>query len=210
MILKEAIPHSSRVQRRVNGGRVWQNPLSKTSRLEKDRVKWEDLPAFTKEFDWLLSSSSNDFFEQIEVQSQDLCEGNQVLTEVKIFKDWTFVVHVNNRKVAKETVCVFELGASNYFRSCTKLLYYIISVTICCSAHRTKVLSRSCKFPSPKMNLNAFLCRFPTAFGKYITILDQVRKIRRFRSISFEFQGFENRPRICFLPFRILYCKPVL
>ena len=115
MILKEAFSQASRVQRRVNGGRVWQYPLSKTSRLEKDRVKWEDLPAFTKEFDWLLSSSSNDFFEWIKVQSQDLCEDNQVLTEVKIFKDWTFVVHVNSRKVSKETIGVFKLGASNYF-----------------------------------------------------------------------------------------------
>ena len=51
MILKEAFPEASRVQRRVNGGRVWQYPLSKTSRLEEDRVKWEDLQAFTKEFD---------------------------------------------------------------------------------------------------------------------------------------------------------------
>ena len=49
-----------------NGGRVWQYPLSKTSRSEEDRVyKWEDLPAFTKEFDWLLSNSSDDFFEWI-------------------------------------------------------------------------------------------------------------------------------------------------
>ena len=112
MILKEAFPEASRVQRRVNGGRVWQYPLSKISRLEEDRVKWEDLPAFTKEFDWLLSSSSDDFFECIKVQSQDLCEDNCVLTEVKIFKDWTFVVHVNSRKVAKETVGVFQLGAS--------------------------------------------------------------------------------------------------
>ena len=109
MILKEAFPQASRVQRRVNGGRVWQYPLSKTSRLEEDRVKWEDLKAFTKEFNWLLSTSSDDFFEWIKVQSQDLCEVNRVLTEVKIFKDWTFVVHVNSRKVGKETVGVFQL-----------------------------------------------------------------------------------------------------
>ena len=51
-------------------------------------------------------------FSGFKVQSQDLCEGSRVLTEVKIFKDWTFVVHVNSRKVAKETVGVFELGAS--------------------------------------------------------------------------------------------------
>ena len=40
IILKEAFPQASRVQRRVNGGRVWQYPLSKTSRLEEDRVKF--------------------------------------------------------------------------------------------------------------------------------------------------------------------------
>ena len=44
--------------------------------LQEDRVKWEALLAFTKEFDWLLSSSSDDFFEWIKVQSQDLCEGS--------------------------------------------------------------------------------------------------------------------------------------
>ena len=63
---------------------------------------------------------------------------------------------------------------------------------------------------SSKINLNAYLYRFPTVFGKYIRILDQVRKIRQFHSIPFEFQGFKNRPQICFLPFRILYCKPIL
>ena len=73
MIFKKAFPHASRVQRRVNGGRVWQYPLSKTSSLKEDRVEWEDLPAYTKEFDWLLSSSSDDFFEWIKVQSQTEC-----------------------------------------------------------------------------------------------------------------------------------------
>ena len=63
---------------------------------------------------------------------------------------------------------------------------------------------------SSKINLNAYLYRFPTVFGKYIRILDQVRKIRQFHSIPFEFQGFKNRPQICFLPFHILYCKPIL
>ena len=44
------------------------------------------------------------------------------------------------------------------------------------------------------MNLNSFLCRFPTVFCKCIRILDQVSQIRRFHWISFEFQRFENRP----------------
>lgn len=133
MILKEAFPQASRVQQRVNGGWVWQYPHSKTSRLEEDRVKWEDLPAFTKEFDWLLSSSSDDSFEWIKVQSQDLCEGNRVLIEVKIFKDWTFVVHFNSRKVAKETVGVFELGAS---KKAVGYLFHVLNRFRLCKGSR--------------------------------------------------------------------------
>ena len=56
-ILREVFPEANRVQRRVNGCRTWQYPLSKKSNLEIDTVKWEDLPTFTKEFGWLLSSS---------------------------------------------------------------------------------------------------------------------------------------------------------
>ena len=55
-----------------------------------------------------------------------------------------------------------------------------------------------------------FYAVFPLVIGKCIRILDQVSKIRRFHSIPFEFQGFENRPQICFLPSRILHCKPIL
>ena len=55
------------------------------------------------------------------------------------------------------------------------------------------------------MNLNAFLCRFPTVFGKQVRILDQVSKIRPFHSIPFESEGFENRPQICFLPCPFFY-----
>ena len=93
-----------------------------TGYLEIDTVKWEDLPTFTKEFGWLLSSSSDNFFEWVKVQSQEICEGNRVLKELKIFNDWTFAVHVNSRKVAKETVGIFELGASK------KLVSYLFDV----------------------------------------------------------------------------------
>ena len=121
-ILREVFPEANRVQRRVNGCRTWQYPLSKKSNLEIDTVKWEDLPTFTKEFGWLLSSSSDNFFEWVKVQSQEICEGNRVLKELKIFNDWTFAVHVNSRKVAKETVGIFELGASK------KLVSYLFDV----------------------------------------------------------------------------------
>ena len=110
------------MERRVNGCRTWQYPLSKKSNLEIDTVKWEDLPTFSKEFGWLLSSSSDNFFEWIKVQSQEICEVNKVLKELKIFNDWTFAVHVNSRKVAKETVGIFELGASK------KLVSYLFDV----------------------------------------------------------------------------------
>ena len=73
-----------------------------------------------------------------------------------------------------------------------------------------RLLSRRRKFRSPKMNLNAFFMPFSYSIWQIHRILDQVSKIRRFHSIPFEFQGFENRPQICFLPFRILYCKPIL
>ena len=53
---------ANRIQGRVNGCRTWQYPLSKKSNLEIDTVKWEDLPTFTKEFGWLLSSSRDNFF----------------------------------------------------------------------------------------------------------------------------------------------------
>ena len=88
----------------------------------------------------------------------------------------TYHMHVNALRITSDLAHI-------YFT----LLYYVISVTICRGAQRTKALSRSRKFWSPKMNLNALVCRFPSVFGNYITILDQVSKIR------------------CFLPFRILY-----
>ena len=58
----------------------------------------------------------------VKVQSQEICEGNRVLKELKIFNDWTFAVHVNSPKVAEETVGIFELGASK------KLVSYLFDV----------------------------------------------------------------------------------
>ena len=58
MILSDVFPEATRVQRRENGNRMWKYPLSKKSQLDEDALKWEDLPHFTKEFGWLLSSSA--------------------------------------------------------------------------------------------------------------------------------------------------------
>jgi len=61
MILSEVFPEATRVQLRENVNRMWKYPLSKKSQLDEDAIKW-DLPHFTKEFGWLLSSSNEKFF----------------------------------------------------------------------------------------------------------------------------------------------------
>ena len=53
----EVFPEATRVQRRENGNRTWKYPLSNKSQLDEDALKWEDLPHFTKEFGWLLSTT---------------------------------------------------------------------------------------------------------------------------------------------------------
>ena len=45
-----------------------------------------------------------------------------MLIKVKIFQDWTFDVHVKCQKVAKETIGVFEFGASK------KVVGYLFNV----------------------------------------------------------------------------------
>jgi len=57
MILSKVFPEKTRVQRRGNGNRTWKYPLSKKSQLDGDALKWEDLPHFTIEFGWLLSTT---------------------------------------------------------------------------------------------------------------------------------------------------------
>ena len=57
MILSEVFPEKTRVQRRENGNRTWKYPLSKKSQLDEDALKWKDLPHFTKDFGWLLSTT---------------------------------------------------------------------------------------------------------------------------------------------------------
>jgi len=56
-VLSEVFPEATRVQRRGNGNRMWKCPLSKKSQLDEDALKWENLPHFTKEFGWLLSTT---------------------------------------------------------------------------------------------------------------------------------------------------------
>ena len=53
----EVFPEATRVQRRENGNRTWKYPLSNKSQQGEDALTWEDLPHFTKEFGWLLSTT---------------------------------------------------------------------------------------------------------------------------------------------------------
>ena len=129
LILKEVFPDVERVQRRVNGSRMWQYPVAKTtnfqqSSAETDFINWKDLPIFVDGLGWQLSSSCSEFMEWIKICSQDLCEGNRVLQEIKIFKDWTFTVFVNNRKISKETLGNPEIALS---RKMTKYMFDVVA-----------------------------------------------------------------------------------
>jgi len=57
MILSEVFPEATQVQRSENGNPTWKYPLSSKSQQGEDALKWEDLPHFTKEFGWLLSTT---------------------------------------------------------------------------------------------------------------------------------------------------------
>ena len=48
---------------------------------------------------------------------RDLCEGSRVLIEVKIFQDWTFVVHVNTVGTTEEWRSRDDITVALYVRS---------------------------------------------------------------------------------------------
>lgn len=64
------------------------------------------------------------FFEWVKVRTQEVCEGNRIVQEIKIFKDWSFTVFVNNRKISKETLGNPELASS---RKMTKYLFDVVT-----------------------------------------------------------------------------------
>ena len=129
VILKEVFPDATRVQRRVNGCRSWLYPVVKSNSNDPqqshsaDVIRWEDLAKFTAELGWQLSDQTDQYFEWMKTQSQDVCNGNRVLQEVKIFKDWTFTVYVNSRKITKETLANLELQSS---RKMTRYLFGVL------------------------------------------------------------------------------------
>ena len=90
LILKVVFPDVERVQRRVNGSRMWQYPLAKTNSFQQsaavaDFINWQDLPTFVDGLGWQLLNSCGKFMEWITIHSQDLCEGNRVRQEIKLF-----------------------------------------------------------------------------------------------------------------------------
>ena len=101
-ILKEVFPEIRTVQQRVKGLRTLTYTLSKIQTVERnkntcsipttesssqvtDEITWEKLPNSISEFGWQLICTTDDFHEWIKLGSQDLCDGNRVLHEVKIF-----------------------------------------------------------------------------------------------------------------------------
>ena len=129
-ILREVFPDLRRVQKRVNGIQTWHYTLSKVENLQEnsplpssstlqsvsettDTIEWAKLPnIISSEFGWQLTSATDDYYEWIKLGSQDLCDGARVLYEVKIFKEWNFNVHVNNRMISKETLGLVDLKPS--------------------------------------------------------------------------------------------------
>ena len=133
IILKEVFPDVERVQRRVNGSRSWQYPLAKIANFQQsaavtDVINWEDLPPFVNGLGWQLSSSCSEFMEWIKIRSQDLCEGNRVLQEIKIFNDWTFTVICEQpgntqRHPGKSRNCAFKENDEVYVRRSGKFQF---------------------------------------------------------------------------------------
>jgi hypothetical protein len=115
IIINQLFPSAVRTQNRVNGKRVWHYSLARVGKIvdiESNRIKWENLGNLTLDFGWHLSNRNDNFVEWIKIPSQDLCNSNRVLKEVKIFKDWTFVVRVNNCAIKKKIIsylfCVLD------------------------------------------------------------------------------------------------------
>ena len=126
IILKEVFPDVNRVQKRVNDARTWQYPLAKTAQSStcSDVIDWHDLPSFIEKLGWQLTSSCGDFMEWVKVRTHEVCEGNRIVQEIKIFKDWSFTVFVNNRKISKETLGNPELVSS---RKMAKYLFDVVT-----------------------------------------------------------------------------------
>ena len=61
IILREVFPDVNRFQRRVNGARTWQYPLTRITQTStsSDTIHWHDLPYFIKELGWQLTRTAH-------------------------------------------------------------------------------------------------------------------------------------------------------
>ena len=66
-----------------NGCRSWLYPVVKSNSNDPqqshsaDVIRWEDLPKFTAELGWQLLDQTDQYFEWMKNQSQDICNGNR-------------------------------------------------------------------------------------------------------------------------------------
>ena len=112
LVLKEAFPSAKRVQRRVNGVRMWHYTISKIEKTSEDSLPWEDLPKFASELGWNLSAREPDFFEWTRCHPQYSCNSRRIVYEVIIYRDRAFTVKVDGNKVSEETLGISNLGSS--------------------------------------------------------------------------------------------------
>lgn len=132
-IVKEIFPDAKRSQRRVNGKKTWHYTLSCASSDSSDSVEWENLPNQTSaEVGWQLTSTTGEYHEWIKVVSQDLRDGNRVLQEIKIFRDWNFTVHVNNKDISKADLGIPNLRAS---RRLIQRLFNVLNTSSYCGGY---------------------------------------------------------------------------
>ena len=99
---------------KINGTRTWVYSLVK-NKWSDDSIQWENLPDFiTAEFGWLLGNQTidHDQLEWLKMKSHDLCDGQRIIYQLSIFKNWTFTVKVNHREIAKETLGISTLLSS--------------------------------------------------------------------------------------------------
>ena len=96
-IIAEVFPNLKKFQKRINGTRTWVYSIAKIQILDKstdDSIRWQNLPDFiTTEFGWLLTNQTfDDQFEWVKINPHDLSNGQRIIYELSIFKNWTFTV----------------------------------------------------------------------------------------------------------------------
>ena len=126
----------------MNGRPTWhynlvEFPVSRdldvgSSAVACDKIEWLDRPNEITKFNWQLTSISEEFYEWITLDTQALCDGVRVFSEVKIFKSWNFVVHVHNKEINKDDLGIYDLMAS---RSLICRLFNLLNKSTLCKGY---------------------------------------------------------------------------